>query len=453
MSIFAPSPRSHRSTLPAGRRSSLRLNSRLPLAVLGLLVVVQLFNPSRVWVALLLGLGVLLAIGYLWARQLQAFLSASRQVVGTWVVVGDTLVERFTVQNASIVPALWVEVTDHSDLPDYQPGWVASVDAGGQQQRETTGRCQRRGVFTLGPWELRTGDPFGLFTVVHEYTETRSILVYPRAMRLPDLHLPRGAAPGPARTSRRTPHFTTAVASVRPYTPGDELRRIHWRRTAHHNALMVKEFDLEPSGDLWVVLDLNAAVHAGEGAASTLEYGITLAASLVTQMLAENRRVGLVAFGQQAALLPPQAGQLQVWRILEALAHAAPVADLPLHQVLRDVHASLGRGRTLVTITPATDAAWPAELLHLARAGNAPAALLLDAASFAAADGADTAADPRKAALAGLCSLLADQGIATHVIDRSFVFQPLVRISRRRKELRTLYGTGRVIAVEVEELV
>ncbi len=126
----------------------MRLNSRLPLAVLGLLVVVQLFNPSRVWVALLLGLGVLLAIGYLWARQLQAFLSASRQVVGTWVVVGDTLVERFTVQNASVVPALWVEVTDHSDLPDYQPGWVASVDAGGQQQRETTGRCQRRGVFT-----------------------------------------------------------------------------------------------------------------------------------------------------------------------------------------------------------------------------------------------------------------------------------------------------------------
>jgi uncharacterized protein (DUF58 family) len=414
---------------------------------------VQLVNPSRIWVALLIGLGVVLAVAYVWARQLQGFLSASRQVVGTWVLVGDVLVERFTIQNASSLPALWVEIIDHSDLPGYQPGWVATVDAGNQQRREVTGRCQRRGVFTLGPWELRTGDPLGLFTVVHEYNETRSILVYPRAMRLPELNLPRGTAPGPARTSRRTPQFTTAVASVRPYTPGDELRRIHWRRTAHHDALMVKEFDLEPSGDLWVVLDLNASVHVGEGATSTLEYGITLAASLATQMLGENRRVGLAAFGRQAALIPPQAGQLQVWRILEALAHAEPESDLPLDRVLRDVRNTLGRGRTLVVITPATDPAWSAELLHLAHVGNAPAVLLLDAASFAVGDGATAADDPRKAALAGLCGLLADQGIATHVIDRSFVFQPLVRISRRRKELRTLYGTGRVIAVEVEELV
>lgn len=73
--------------MPVKRRSSLRLNSRLPLVVMGLLVAVELLNPSRVWVALLIGLGVLLATGYFWARQLQAFLTASRQVVGTWVLL------------------------------------------------------------------------------------------------------------------------------------------------------------------------------------------------------------------------------------------------------------------------------------------------------------------------------------------------------------------------------
>ncbi len=85
---------------------------------------------------------------------------------------------------------------------------------GTSQTYQAEGRCQHRGVFTIGPWELRTGDPLGLFRVTIEYPETRSILVYPRAMVLPDLHLPRGDAPGAARTNRRTMHTTTTVASA-----------------------------------------------------------------------------------------------------------------------------------------------------------------------------------------------------------------------------------------------
>jgi uncharacterized protein (DUF58 family) len=334
---------------------------------------------------------------------------------------------------------------------------VASLSERTSQSVTREGQCQRRGVFTLGPWELRAGDPMGFFTMVRRYEDTRSILVYPRAMQLPDLRLPRGSAPGPARTTRRTAQFTTQASSVRPYVAGDEMRRIHWRQSAHHDSLMVREFDLEPSGDLWLVLDLELGVQAGEGIESTLEYGVTLAASLATQMLAENRRVGLVAFGRARALVTPQAGQYQLWRILEALAHAEPVPGLPLQQALHDAHDSIGRGRTVVVITPSTDPSWAVELLRLSRAGNAPAVLLLDAASFVERrDGPvggalQAARGPGEAATIQL--LLAEQGVPAHLIDRSFVFRPLHRITRRRTELKTLYGTGRVVAVEVEEQV
>ena len=123
----------------------------------------------------------------------------------------------------------------------------------------------------------------------------------------------------------------------------------------------------------------------------------------------------------------------------------------------------------MVVITPSTDTGWPAELLHLARRGNAPAVLLLDAASFdgslpaapaipqsvATAPGLSTAEDGQELGdrLAGLRSLLAEQGVPTHLIDHEFVFRPLYRIRRTRTELRTLAATGRVIEVEVEELV
>jgi uncharacterized protein (DUF58 family) len=439
---------------PAPIRRSIRMRSRLPLVVLGLLLVNQVFNPARIWVGILLALGVLVLFCYLWARALSAGLSGQRAARGVWVLVGDVLSEQFTVTNSAALPALWVEVLDHSNLPGYRPDWVAYAGANDRQSYRAEGRCQRRGVFSLGPWELRSGDPLGLFQVVVAYPDVRSILVYPRAMVLPDLRLLRGLAPGLARTQRRTHQTTTTVATVRPYTPGDPLRAIHWRKTAHMGGVqpgglpfMVKQFDLEPSGDLWMVLDLDPAGHAGQGVESTLEYAITLTASLATQMLAENRRVGLAAPGCQ---LPPQSGQLQLWRILEALAQAEPVPGYPLDRLLRDLHPASGRGRTIVVVTPSTDPAWTGELLHLAERGNAPAALLLDAASFRAPDAPEQAA--AAARLAGVRALLSQHGVPSHLIDRSFVFRPVFQVARTRTELRTLSGTGRVIAVEVEEV-
>ncbi|MEZ4611518.1 MAG: DUF58 domain-containing protein [Caldilineaceae bacterium] len=44
---------------------------------------------------------------------------------------------------------------------------------------------------------------------------------------------------------------------------GDSLRHIHWPSSAHRGELIVKELELEPSGDVWIVLDLDAAVHTG----------------------------------------------------------------------------------------------------------------------------------------------------------------------------------------------
>ena len=431
----------------AGIRRTVRVRSRLPFVVLGLLLVNQIFNPARIWVGIMLGLGALLLLCYVWARALREGLDAQRTVRGSWVLAGDTLSELFTVENRSGMPALWVEVLDHSNLPGYHPDWVAYVDVNGRQSYRTEGRCQRRGVFTLGPWELRSGDPLGIFETRVAYPDVRSIMVYPRAMVLPDLRLPRGIAPGPARTQRRSNQTTTTVATVRPYEPGDPLRAIHWRQTARQGEFMVKQFDIEPSGDLWIVLDLDAAVQAGEGADSTLEYAITLVASLATQMLAENRRVGLAAPGYQA---PPQSGQLQLWRILEGLAQAEATPGYSLARLLSDLRPVSGRGRTIVAVTPSTDAAWSGELLQLAGQGNAPAALLLDAASFLAAD--DPQREERAGALAGLRGLLQQHGIASHLIDRSFVFRPVVEITRTRTELRTLSAFGRVISVDVEEV-
>ena len=185
---------------------------------------------------------------------------------------------------------------------------VVTADGRGSQAWRSQGMCTKRGVFTLGPWSLTLGDPFGLFDVTISYPEVRTLMVYPRVMRLPEIQLPQGSASGRASRSLPTPTETIMARTVRPYEAGDSLHLVHWRKTAKLGKLMIKQFDQEPAGALWLVLDLDASVQAGEGQESTLEYGVILAASLAAKHLDDNRAVGLVAFGETAQIIPPQSG-------------------------------------------------------------------------------------------------------------------------------------------------
>jgi uncharacterized protein (DUF58 family) len=413
------------------------------------ILLLQILVPNRVWMALLLVLGGALGIGYLWARQLARHLLLSREQHYGWAHVGDLLEERFSARNRSLLPSVWIEIDDRSDLPGYSARAVRSVEGGQTIQWRTEGICRQRGLFTLGPWQARSGDPLGLFEVTFHHPETQSILIYPPVVHLPHLRLPKGAATGTGRTSQRALEVTTNAAGVRAYTPGDAINRIHWRSTAHRDSLMAKTFDLEPSGDLWIVLDLDAAVQAGEGEESTEEYGVILAASLSNRILEANRAVGLVAYGTtmpleggepqpRPTLVLPQKGRAQQWRILQALATVRAGSRWPLARVLGEMDRNLGRGMTLAVITPSCDPDWIAGLLPPMRRGVAPSVLLLDPTSFGG-----------RGNVGGMLEMLAEVGVPAERIVQGMAFKPVVEHERiGRPELKVLPGTGRVIVVD-----
>lgn len=420
----------------------LELRTRLPLYLLILLLGLQLVEPDPTWMYLLVGLAAWLGISYLWALEMRDDVHVLRQTRGNWIVVGDQLEESFELINHSLLPVLWATVQDYSEVPGYAINRVVAADGQGHFRWRTLGICEKRGVFTLGPWSVSLGDPFGLFEVTLSYPEVRTLMVYPRIMRLPEFALPQGSRSGRARRLQSTVAESVMVSTVRPYVPGDSLHRIHWGKTAQQRKFMVKQFDLEPAGDLWLLLDLDSAVHVGEGKESTLEYSVILAASLAAKHLAENRSVGLIAYGQKPVLLRPERGRAQLWRILQALTHVEPAPAWPLTRVINSVQSEMGRGRTLLAITPSTQTDWVGELVQLRRQDVAVAVLLVDAASFSGASPEDILA---------IQAILADHHTPTHIIAKDYPFRPLVTYKRTRIEYRTLWGTGRVIAVKVEE--
>jgi uncharacterized protein (DUF58 family) len=242
---------------------------------------------------------------------------------------------------------------------------------------------------------------------------------------------------------------TASAAGIRQYAPGDNINRIHWPSTARQQSIMVKTFDLEPSGDLWIVLDMDAGVQWGEAEESTEEYGVILAASLSNRTLREHRAVGLVAYGTRAAgrtapkeplptLVMPQKGPAHQWRILQALATVRAGGSWPLQRVLQEMDHNLGRGTTLAVITPSCDPTWVSALLPPMRRGVTPTVILLDPVTFGG-DGSPAALE----------ELLARLGVSSHRIAKDMPFRPVYEHKRiGRPELKILSGTGRVIRVQ-----
>lgn len=418
---------------------SVTVRSWLPLVLVIFLFVLQIFSPARAILFVLIAMGSVLTMSYLWARMLSRGVSIQRLRRYGWAQVGDIIQERWIMHNDAWVPLLWAEVREYSDLVGYDATRAVGIGARASQQWTTQGVCRRRGEFTLGPLVATTGDPFGLFEVQLRDEHTDTFVVYPPVVALPDLLRERGLDRGSGRASIRSQAFTPNASSIRPYVSGDALKRIHWRSTARRSMpgaenLLVKEFDREPSGDLWIVLDMHEGVHAGEGSEATEEYAVTLAASLAGQMLKANRAVGLITHTAEPILVPPRKGHDQLWELLRVLAPIYATSQVALHDLLALAMPLVGRSTSVAVITPSADPAWIDGLGMLLTRGIIPTALLLDGASFG--DGPE---------LGGVQGALADLGVPSHILGKGS-FPVLEAQPNQSPEFKVL-ATGRAVMV------
>jgi len=184
---------------PNSSFAKIHIHSRLWLVLSIVLVLLQLLWPDRVWTTLLIILAGSWLVSFLWALALARRLSLERSMRYGWAQVGDLLEERFTVTNDSRLPALWLEVDDHSDLPGYAAGRVTAIGANQSMQWKTQGTCLRRGLFNLGPTILRAGDPLGLCSLEILQPNRAILLVLPPVLPLPAIEIAAGGRAGDGR--------------------------------------------------------------------------------------------------------------------------------------------------------------------------------------------------------------------------------------------------------------
>lgn len=398
----------------------------LPSVLLPALVTGQEFLYRLVYLLL-----ATMVLAFLWTWYNSRGIVVERLLRSSRAQVGGLAVERIVAHNPGRWPKFWAEIRDHSTLPEHQVGrLIPSMPAGRELSWTVKTLCHRRGEFALGPITLVASDPLGLFQMSRPLPSASSLIVYPRTVPLPGFTPPGGQLSGGDAIRRRTQEITTNVASVRDYLPGDSFNRLHWPSIARTGRLISKEFELDPTADIWLLLDMEVQVHFGapeeapvEGFPllrappswwldpTTEEYGVTIAASLAKHFLAQKKALGMVTYGQRREMVQVDRGERQLSKVLEALAVIRAQGQVPLAEVIAAQGGSMGRGAMAIVITPSTEEGWVAALRELRRRGVNAVVIHIEPSTFAKAPSS-----------LGLITLLAAGGFPTYLVKRD---QPL----------------------------
>ncbi len=356
---------------------------RLQGLIIAAILVIAAFSSGDEFLFYLLYLSILVLGGsYVAVRLGLTDLEAGYAVSQLSGHVGDQMRITYTLRNGSRIPKPWLEVHNPTTLPGSLPGRAISL--GGRSERSWLVRAplSRRGHFRVEPLHIRTGDPFGFFEASATVGQGVSVIVYPKLEPLPAWRLPAASLEGSHASPERTLQTTPLATTVRPYAPGDGMNRIHWRMTARHGEIQVKEFELEQTADAWIILDLERAIQTGRGDESTVEAAIRVAASVADRAIRDNRAVGMTINAHRTTVLPADRGSRQHLKIMQLLAAVDGDGTSPLVETIVATAGRLRRGMTAILVTPSTDGTWIRPIASLRTRGIATVVVAIDAPAF-----------------------------------------------------------------------
>jgi len=300
---------------------------------------------------------------------------------------GELVETRIEVENNKLLPLSWLRVEDRwasavgpqdESLfsPSHRPEEGLLVNLFSlrwfeKARRTYTLLLRQRGIYTLGPARLISGDLFGLFESEKEDPQVDYLTVFPEPLSYLDLNLPTDDPFGEQRSRRRLYEAPNLPMGVRDYHPEDDFRRVHWPATARTGSLQVKVYQPVSARVAVICLNVSTLAHTWEGTDSDLlEHLVRAAAALAQRGLELGYRVGLVSNGclahaDQPFRVPPGRSPQQLARLLTTLASVTPFVTGPFDRFLLAEAPRLPYGASLLVVTGLVTPALAETMLRL----------------------------------------------------------------------------------------
>jgi len=364
-------------------------------SVVLLLVFVLLVGVIRAQSALILLSSLLIVtalVSTFWSQRSPQGLDYRRYFDPPRIFPGEETDYVVEITNRKLLPLPWVRLDEHmpTAVTPTQGGPRVVSDEGWQRRRSLSlgwnervmlrqrFTCSARGDYVVGPTDIETGDPLGLFPVQLRIPETRELLVYPRLAELPrsslESRFPFGVA------SARPPVLPDPirVAGVRDYRPGDPMRFVDWKATARRMKLQTRVLEPTTMNNVVIVLNVQTMAYAWQGYdLHRFEAAVGVAASLLRDGVADRHLVGLAANASGAGMeefqlyLRPSRRPSQLEDALGALATIAPIPTIAFGSFVERIAANFPYGASLVAVTAFLDQETADDVARLAERGHA----------------------------------------------------------------------------------
>ena len=381
----------------------------LPVYMVLFLVVAAAFRLDFIFYVIYLCLGI-----YAWSLWFPGF--ALRRLVirreyAHNAFLGEYVPVRLELENEFRLPIPWVQFKESVPLrlrADSNQTQVMTLPGKGRVSYEFRIWAARRGYYRIGPLQVTVGDLFG-FREESGRIPGDFLTIYPRIIPLTRLALPSRLPFGTIASRQRLFEDPARPQGVREYRPGDSLRRINWKASAHTNDLLIRTLDPAISLETMILLNLRLEEYERRNRYDGPEWGIVLAASLAAHLIDRRQSVGLASNGTDplasaaaAALLfdeesgrllqpdattianlaspiPPRRGRAQLMKILETLARTEAVErDAAFAQWLPAPCIHLGWGVTVLIVSPRGDPQVCQAAHRLLRSGFNPLLLVTE---------------------------------------------------------------------------
>ncbi|MDQ1579405.1 MAG: hypothetical protein QOD05_180 [Microbacteriaceae bacterium] len=240
-------------------------------------------------------------------------LSATRTFSPEVVAIDETTTVTTTARNQAALPtpaAVWREraplglaVQDAAPFPrlaGHSPTTDNGRDTVTLRQRVT---ASRRGAHDIGPLIVTRTDPFGLAYGEFSIGQPKQLLVTPRVTALPRGELDIAKSEGTEHELLRHSIPSADELIAREYRPGDPLRRVHWRATARHDKLMVRQEEQRSNPEAWMLFDTQRDTRRdphqqfGHEQDPAFEAVVELVASIAVHLLDQGFVVSVVETG------------------------------------------------------------------------------------------------------------------------------------------------------------
>lgn len=241
--------------------------------------------------------------------------------------------------------------------------------------------CYGRGRYRIGPARIRDCDPIGMFQSCHSPGEQIEVVVLPNLVDLPRWALSEIdlVEDGLLRSLRH--QVRDEFSGIRQYNPGDDLRHVHWKVTAHTGTLVVKKYESLCHRVVSIHLDLQPENYPKVHWPKALETAVSAAASVAYAALAEQRMVALHGDGLSPALSIPARGEVHLRDIMLALAEVQANGEDSFTEALQSQLEQVPRGAFVLVLTPYPDESLAVPLGHALARGLSVRLLLVEETS------------------------------------------------------------------------